>query len=156
MFERLVIAIITLLIGVAAGAYIQQGRVTEAKAELTLCNNHFVSETERITIERNAHERELQTKYDAAIAKSNLRVETLDRELTDLRKLRGGVRQQLATTAQRIPDASSAALTGYTITLGELFNECTERYSELAGQAQKHVESIMKFQEAWPHNVERK
>lgn len=141
--------------GVALGWYIQSGQTAAFKEKAKACKVKFDAEVERITTDRKAHEQVIKTKYETAVAESNSRVAVLDRELDSVRRTSDRLRQQLADNAKRIPEAPPAAATGYAAALGELFGECTERYSTVAGQAQQHVESILKLQEAWPQNFER-
>ena len=66
------------------------------------------------------------------------------------RRERDGLRKQLSDAEQRLADASPAALIEYARTLGKVFGQCSQRYTELAIRADGHAADAATCRAAWP------
>jgi len=92
----------------------------------------------------------LQTKADTAARKHAAR----SAKMADAVRLasieRDKLRDDLAASALRLPDASCGSARNYATTLNELFRQCTDQLRAVAGQADGHAADSLMLQEAWP------
>ena len=66
------------------------------------------------------------------------------------RNERDGLRKQRSDAEQRLADASPGALIEYARTTNELFEQCSQRYTELAIRADGHAADAATCRAAWP------
>ncbi len=97
------------------------------------------------------HAIELENKVIQAQKEGDQREQALQKSLSDSRVAVDRLREQLADARTRIGEASSTAVAEYANTLSDVFGECVQAYTELAGQAQGHANDAVMLMEAWPH-----
>lgn len=83
------------------------------------------------------HEATLRAQKNQALARA------LDSDVDSLRA-------QLASSSTSMPTASCEAVRNYANTLSAVFGSCTERYSDLARNAQGHLSDTIMLEQAWP------
>jgi hypothetical protein len=97
-----------------------------------------------------AVERTVNDKYQGAlndaIQKQVVLQVAADRALGE----RDGLRKQLSEAEQRLADASPATLIEYARSLGHVFGQCGQRYTELAIRADGHAADAATCRAAWP------
>lgn len=87
---------------------------------------------------------------DAAVRKAESRAAQNKRDADGLRDQLDGLRGDLATVPNRIRNATREAVDQYATTANVLFDQCSRRYSEMAGTAQGHAADVETLKEAWP------
>lgn len=87
---------------------------------------------------------------DAAVKKAEVRLAQNKRDADGVRAELDGLRGELAGVPGRIARASRAAVDQYAATATVVFEQCTARYSELAGAATGHAADVATFVDAWP------
>lgn len=63
---------------------------------------------------------------------------------------RDGLRDELAAAQRDLPSATPDACIERAAALSAVFEQCAGRLEELAGQADRHVNDAVTFQQAWP------
>lgn len=63
---------------------------------------------------------------------------------------RDSLRVQLSDAEQRLADAPAASVREYAATLGRVFGQCSQRYTELAARADGHAADAATCRAAWP------
>ena len=91
----------------------------------------------------------LQEKEDAK-QKANEREAKLLKELAVTQSAARGLRNDLAAANTRLSESSVEACRAYVGTLSDVLGECSERYSEVAGNADQCVSDLQQVSEAWP------
>lgn len=87
---------------------------------------------------------------DAAVKKAEARGAKNKRDADGLRGELDGLRGDLATVPDRIRDATREAVNQYASTATVVFEQCSRRYSEVAGAAQGHSADVETLMDAWP------
>ena len=112
---------------------------------------------EQITAERAAANarvakvsRDIAADYQGALNDALKKQATLQAAADRSRRERDSLRAQLSDAEQRLADASTGALIEYARTLGKVFGQCSERYTELAIRADGHAADAATCRAAWP------
>lgn len=112
---------------------------------------------EQITTERAAANarvakvsRDIAADYQGALNDALKKQATLQAAADRSRRERDSLRAQLSDAEQRLADASPAACIEYARTLGKVFGQCSERYTELAIRADGHASDAATCRAAWP------
>ena len=87
---------------------------------------------------------------DAALRKAEARSAQNKRDADSLRDQLDGLRGDLATVPDRIGNATREAVDQYATTASVVFDQCSRRYSEMAGSAQGHASDVQTLMGAWP------
>ena len=87
---------------------------------------------------------------NAAVRKAEARSAQNKRDADSLRDELDGLRGDLATVPDRIRNATREAVDQYAATASVVFDQCTRRYSEVAGAAQGHSVDVEALRDAWP------
>ena len=87
---------------------------------------------------------------DAALRKAEARAAQNKRDADSLRDELDGLRGDLATVPDRIRNATREAVDQYATTASVVFDQCSRRYSEMAGAAQGHAFDVQTLMDAWP------
>lgn len=87
---------------------------------------------------------------DAALRKAEARSAQNKRDADRLRGELDGLRGDLAEVPGRIRNASREAVDQYATTASVVFDQCSRRYSEMAGSAQGHAFDVQTLMDAWP------
>ena len=143
-FVLIVLLVASLGTGSWVGSIEQQNKAallaeTQSRAAIRLLENASL-ETTRLQAEKDKYQNEaIQKKQqlDATAARLGANVRSLQ--------------QQVTASSQSANNNSNSTCGAYTATLGEVFNECIQEYSELATKADGHVidiESMIKFWKA--------
>ena len=144
-----IIAAVCIAIGTGLGWQLQAGRINTITQELK--NEQLDRANERIAIQRasrNTIERNMsavkQAQVDAAVRN--------DRLAADLRRATGQLDSlRIASdTAVRNANSGITACTSTLATHAQLFGQCAERYSSLAGDADQWSNHAVMYQDAWP------
>lgn len=88
--------------------------------------------------------------YQGALNDAIKKQATLQAAADRSRRERDSLRAQLSDAEQRLADASTGALIEYARTLGKVFGQCSERYTELAIRADGHAADAATCRAAWP------
>jgi hypothetical protein len=92
----------------------------------------------------------MESTKNAAIQSAQARAAGLQADIVGLTTDRDGLRRTLAGVPARIATASRAAVDEYAATATVVFEQCTARYSELAGKADGHANDVQLMLDAWP------
>lgn len=87
---------------------------------------------------------------NAAVRKAEARSAQNKRDADSLRDELDGLRGDLATVPDRIRSATREAVDQYATTASVVFDQCSRRYSEMAGAAQGHAADVETLMDAWP------
>lgn len=82
-----------------------------------------------------------------AINEATKRNETTEREFNSLVDANKRLQQTIRQMDYRVKQLPEAARTAYTSALSHVFEQCTERYSEVAKRADGHVSDIRMYQQ---------
>jgi len=135
----LISASIAFAMGFGAAWQLQSGRMDSLKLE------QKDARIERDRAARAQAERRVATQFTAATrAQSNLRAAAADRSRLDL--VGSGLRD--TTAAMRAGDSDAATCHRQVAALGVVLDECTARYTEVAGHAQDWLIEALKQHEA--------
>lgn len=141
---------IILAVLVGLGVYLfQDARHDAAVAKLK--QNHATAVTKAVE-EARADERRYRKGVEDALSKAQKRLEAERVAAVRARIERDGLRDELAASRAKIPDATRDSLNQYAATLSGLFDQCAASYSELARQAQGHASDVRTLTDAWPKN----
>ena len=78
------------------------------------------------------------------------------RDADRIRSERDRLRVDLRTTRGRLATAPVEAVRQYAATATDVFEQCAQRYSGVAQEADGHASDSLKLQEAWPTLLEEK
>ncbi len=95
-------------------------------------------------------ERELQTQLQVAQNEARKREADLNLAANAARTERDGMRDELAASNDRMSRASLASLRQYAATANNVLRECTEKYTELAREADRHASDSLMLSQGWP------
>lgn len=139
--------IIILVLGITIGATVNgwrlNGEIKEIKAE------HAQAELE-FQARARVQEHTWNTKIQEAANAANKREEILRADADRARSAAIGLRGQLADINRRLPELAEQAVRQYAAALGDVFGECTERYTALAEKAGGHASDVQTLMGSWP------
>lgn len=143
IYTHLIAAVIAAL---AAWAY-QDNRYAADLAEMRLDKANAVIETSsRAAVTARA----VADKYQGAINHAINEISVLRSNAARAHNESAGLRTQLADATLRLSGASASACTEYASTANELLDQCSQRYSSLAQEADGHVTDARTCIAAWP------
>lgn len=93
---------------------------------------------------------QMQKDKDEAIARAQERAAQNAAAAAAARRTADSLRTQLASTTDRLANASHATCTQYASAASELLGQCAARYSDVAAAADGHLADVRLMQEAWP------
>ena len=96
----------------------------------------------------------LQEIKDNAIEEAKQREQQLLSRIASTKRNADSLQQQLTESTAAVANLSQGSCVIYADTVRELFGQCIQRYTDLAGQADKHVNDIRLMTESWPTNKE--
>lgn len=97
-----------------------------------------------------AVETQWRTKYDIAMREAAKREFQIRNDAHLAHVAADGLRQQLADTAREFANYTPSALADTATTLSDLLGICSDKYTELAQSADRHVSDIETLIDAWP------
>ena len=154
MSTRAITHLAAALIAGAGVWYFQAARLGADLADERLQASQY---REQIADERTAAarrvlavERKVNDKYQGALNDAIKKQAAMQAAADRARRERDGLRKQLSDAEQRLADASPAALIEYARTLGKVFGQCSQRYTELAIRADGHAADAATCRAAWP------
>ena len=103
------------------------------------------AEIENRRIESKRQSVVIAAQNDATARNTVLRV-AADRARSESERLR----DTIATTTAELPSRTTAAVSQYSVTAGELLGDCSRLYQELAGKADAIDSDKVMLQQAWP------
>jgi hypothetical protein len=118
-------------------------RISDIKAQ----HAELVASSAKSALKLTEHYRE---NADAALRKAEARSAQNKRDADSLRDQLDGLRGDLATVPDRIRNATREAVDQYATTASLVFDQCSRRYSEMAGAAQGHASDVQTLMDAWP------
>lgn len=95
-------------------------------------------------------EQAMNTNYQEALNAAIKKQNHLQADAASAGRERDSLRKQLSAAEQRLAEASPSALIEYSNTLNQLLGQCSERYTELAQQADGHSVDAETCRAAWP------
>lgn len=107
---------------------------------------------ERTTAGRRvlAVERTVNDKYQGALNDAIQKQAGLQAAADRARRERDGMQHKLSDAEQRLADASPGACIEYASALNRIFEQCSQRYTELAIRADGHAADAATCRAAWP------
>lgn len=110
----------------------------------------YTAQALKDTAQARIKEQFLQTKLNEAQNARQKAESDLLRLAIDNRNTVGQLRQQLNAANSHLSGYSRGALVARIDTLSDVFEQCTDRYSELATKADGHAADVKLMQDAWP------
>jgi hypothetical protein len=92
----------------------------------------------------------MQLQKDKAIHDAAQREKTLRAAARAAGNERDGLRRELAQSRAKLSIASSESLRKRVAALEDVFEQCSERYTELAEKADRHASDALTLEQAWP------
>ena len=135
-------------VAAAAGAWVWQANSYEAK--LAAVQTEYAQAQARAVEIAHADTIRLQAQASKAAAAAATRIHRLSADRDRLRAAADGLRNDLATAALRLPDATPDAVIEYATALDSVFLDCTARYEQLATKADGHASDVQTMIESWP------
>jgi hypothetical protein len=87
---------------------------------------------------------------DDALAKANETAQINDAAADILATHVASLRSDLAAERAKLPSASDSSARQYAATANAVFQQCTERYRDVAGDAAKNAADALMLEQAWP------
>lgn len=143
IYTHLIAAVIAAL---AAWLY-QDNRYAADLAETRLAQANAVIET---SSKAAATTRAVADKYQGALNHARNEITVLRSNAVRARNESDGLRAQLADASLRLPSASASTCAEYATAANELLDQCSQRYSSLAQEADGHVADARTCIAAWP------
>lgn len=132
----------------AAGTWqVQAWRYDAQIATIKQNNSDAIASSAKSALKLTEHYRE---NADAAVQKAEARMAQNKRDADGLRDELDGLRGDLATVPGRIRNATREAVDQYASAATVVFDQCTRRYSEMAGAAAGHAVDVEALRDAWP------
>ena len=143
-----IIAAVSIAIGTGLGWQLQAGRINTVKLELQ--NERTDRANERLAIQMAARDAIVKTTGQVKQAQVDAAMRN-DRLLADLSRTTGQLvrLQDASSTAVRNAHSGLDACTSTLATHSKLLNQCAERYSSVAGDADQWASGLILWQEAW-------
>lgn len=116
--------------------YITQQQLATERAKVQAAQQEKVWAEQITKAEQNYNVKIKQVQSDADIAQSSA----------------DSLSKQLASAKQRLSAASKQTSDQYTATLSDVFEQCVDKYREVAQRADEHRANEEKLSEAWPSN----
>lgn len=135
---------------VLAGALawnVQSWRLGEQINGIKAEHADLVASSAKSALKLTEHYRE---NADAAVRKAESRAAQNKRDADGLRGELDGLRGDLASVPGRIRNATREAVDQYASAATVVFDQCTRRYSEMAGAATGHASDVEALRDAWP------
>jgi len=146
-----IITAVSIAISMASGGWMfyQSNRI--ASIQLELSNERTDRANERIAIQMAARDAIVKTTGQVKQAQVDAAVRN-DRLAADLRRATGQLDSlRIASeTAVRNANSGITACTSTLATHSKLLNQCAERYSSVAGDADGFASGLILWQDAWP------
>lgn len=143
-----------LALGGAGGALVQGwrlgARLAVADAALSKERSDRAETAQRASALALHNYTSMEATKNEAIKSAEARVSALQADFAGLAADRERMRESLAGVPARIATASRAAVDQYAAAATVVFEQCTARYSELAGKADGHANDVQLMQDAWP------
>lgn len=139
--------LVALAIGFGGGWEVQAWRYGAQIASIKQDNSDAIASSAKSALKLTEHYRE---NADAAVQKAEVRMAQNKRDADGLRDELDGLRGDLATVPGRIRNATREAVDQYASAATVVFDQCTRRYSEMAGAASGHASDVETLREAWP------
>ena len=95
-------------------------------------------------------EQELNAKLQRAQTDSRKREATLRADADGARTERDGLRNDIDAGGRGLPSASRSSLIERATTLGELLDQCSAAFTNLAGKADRHANDARLLLDGWP------
>lgn len=152
MDARTLALAVTVAAGLAGVAGFAGGWVTgHWKMEGVVQTIKFNSSQEKLKAVQEANDRikQLEAQRREVIAHAEQEAKNNAALLAAARADANRLRTMVATTSA-VSAATEPSLRDYTVSLGEVFNECVAEYTELAGKADGHATDTQTLKEAWP------
>jgi len=91
-----------------------------------------------------------QKQKDEALNEANERAIKAKADADRLRATNNGLRDELAASRGKLSSASCDSVRNYAATLSDVFEQCTSRYSDMAGKADSHSIDSLTLEKSWP------
>lgn len=141
-------AVVALVIGLIVS--FQFAQHSAEQRGYTKAQNEYTQKALIASQEARKRELALQTKLQEAQNESQqyqIAIATAaDRARVEL----DGLRNELSTISDRLSRASAESLRKYAAAANSVFQQCVNRYSELAKKADQHAADALMLQRAWP------
>jgi uncharacterized membrane protein len=144
--QIIVIALTTLLVGFAAGCATNGWRLGQEIQALKLKHAQ-----EQLDAAENAAKRQsdMEAAKNEVIEQSQAEATKLAADAARAKSERDRLRRDLQASRDALSNATCASTTAHAQTLNELFAECVERYSEVAGKADAHALDASRLFDSW-------
>ena len=136
-----------LALAAASTWHVQAWRYDAQIADIHQQHAELVASSAKSALKLTEHYRE---NADAAVRKAEARSAQNKRDADSLRDELDGLRGDLATVPDRIRRATRDAVDQYASTASVVFDQCSRRYSEVAGAATGHASDVETLRAAWP------
>ena len=147
LYTYVATALVAGALAFAGGWQVQSWRYGEQIADVKTEYAQAAESAAKSALKLTEHYRE---NADAAVKKAEARMAQNKRDADSLRAELDGLRGDLATVPGRIRNATREAVDQYAAAATVVFDQCTRRYSEMAGLAAGHAADVRTLREAWP------
>lgn len=147
LYTYVATGLIALAVGFGGAWQVQAWRYDAQIAGIKAQHAEAIAASAKSALRLTEHYRE---NADAALRKAEARSAQNKRDADRLRGELDGLRGDLAEVPGRIRTASREAVDQYATTASVVFDQCSRRYSEMAGAAQGHASDVQTLMDAWP------
>ena len=145
---KLYLASAAIVAAFGAGFLVNGWRLTAKIESIKLAYSNALT----LSIERaRTKEQEWETKLNQERDNATKREIQLRKDADSAHAAADGLRSQLSDTARRIAESSPAACIAATATLSELLGNCSDKYLDMAENAQRHASDVETLVNSWPH-----
>lgn len=107
---------------------------------------------EKAKIQAAQNERRWAEQITQAEQNYNVKIKQIQSDATAAQSATNSLSKQLASAKQRLSTATKQTSDQYTATLSDVFEQCVDKYREVAQRADEHRANEEKLSEAWPSN----
>ncbi len=108
--------------------------------------------TERAKVQAAQQEKVWAEQITKAEQNYNVKIKQVQSDATAAQSAANSLSKQLSIAKQRLSSSSSETNNQYTSTLSDVFEQCVEKYREVAQRADEHRANEKKLSDAWISN----
>ena len=135
--------------------FIQNHQAAEIKDQKRLHANYITQQqlaAEKSKVQAAQQEKVWAEQITKAEQNYNVKIKQVQSDAIAAQSSANSLSKQLASAKQRLSAASKQTSDQYTATLSDVFEQCVDKYREVAQRADEHRANEEKLSEAWPSN----
>lgn len=152
-WRECIIAVLAFLLLICL--FIQNHQAAEIKDQKQQHADYITQQqlaTERAKVQAAQQEKVWAEQITKAEQNYNVKIKQINADADSARSSANSLSKQLSIAKQRLSSSSSETNNQYTSTLSDVFEQCVEKYREVAQRADEHRANEKKLSDAWISN----